>query len=219
MGGRNPKNHIREDMRKVRPMRTWQLVLILIVLLPVVLSLLRLDNVGMIQRRDAVETADEEGDEETLKTRLTELQNYVFTHMNADTGAFYLDKQYERDATAVLERAGQDIVNNDSNPNGNVYRKASEVCDPQFNVKYSQAHIACMMKELEKYPSMEEISDTALAQLPDTELYRREYSSPLFTFGLTGIMLLLAGILAVVIITRFLIYLSLRVMLIFYKNT
>lgn len=206
-------------MRKVRPMRTWQLVLILIVLLPVVLSLLRLDNVGMIQRRDAVETADEEGDEETLKTRLTELQNYVFTHMNADTGAFYLDKQYERDATAVLERAGQDIVNNDSNPNGNVYRKASEVCDPQFNVKYSQAHIACMMKELEKYPSMEEISDTALAQLPDTELYRREYSSPLFTFGLTGIMLLLAGILAVVIITRFLIYLSLRVMLIFYKNT
>jgi hypothetical protein len=188
-------------------------------MLPVVLSLLRLDNVGMIQRRDAVEVADETGDEEVLKLRLTELQNYVFTHMNASTGAFYLDKQYERDATAVLERAGQDIANNDSNPNGNVYRRASDVCDPQFNVKYSQAHIACMMRELENYPAMEEIRDTALADLPDTELYRREYVSPFFTFGLTGVTIALIAILGVVIITRLLIYLTLRLMLIFYKNS
>ncbi|MDR2063522.1 MAG: hypothetical protein LBQ02_01880 [Candidatus Nomurabacteria bacterium] len=219
MGGGNPKNHIREGIKKVRPLRTWQLVLILIVLLPVVLSLLRLDNIGMLQRREAVESADESGNEEALKNRLIELQDYVFTHMNASTGAFYLDKQYERDAAQVLERAGQDLVNNDSNPNGNIYKKASEVCDPQFHVKYSQAHIACMMRELEKYPSMEEISDTALADLPDTELYRREYVSPFFTFGVTGATIALTAILAVVIITRFLIYLSLRIMLIFYKNS
>jgi hypothetical protein len=219
MGGGNPKNHIRKGIKKVKPMRTWQLVLILMVLLPVVLSLLRLDNIGMIQRRNAVEVADEVGDEEALRLRLMELQNYVFTHMNASTGVFYLDKQYERDANKVLERAGQDLINNDSNPNGNIYKKASETCDPQFHVKYSQAHIACMMSELEKYPSMEEISDTALADLPDTELYRREYSSPFFTFGLTGAVIILAAILTVVIITRFLIYLSLRIMLLFYKNS
>ena len=59
-------------------------------------TFLRLNNVGMVERRQAVENADKAGDVAALTQRLYDLQRYVASHMNAHPGKIALDHTYKR---------------------------------------------------------------------------------------------------------------------------
>lgn len=61
-------------------------------------TFLRLNNIGMVQRREAVINADEQGNGDNIVERLYDLQRYVSAHMNTDLGqGVYLEKSYNRD--------------------------------------------------------------------------------------------------------------------------
>lgn len=212
-------------------LKTWQLVLILIPLLFLDATLLRMDHIRMTELRDAVLAADEaENDEEIMRT-LEELKDFVFSNIVINvveengvqkitfgTGPFYLEHQYLRAANKALEEAKAKL-SSDNNPNGNIYALASEVCSPiaaQNGWAWNDSRfIDCMMTEIGKYPSANEIQDTIIANLPSTELYRKNYASPIFAPTLTGFMLLLTIILIVVIFIRVIIWVVLRLSLLF----
>ena len=170
-------------------------------------------------------------DDEKLAKALTELKEFVFSNIVINvveengvqritfgTGPFYLEHQYLRAAKKALEEAEKTLAN-DTNPNGNIYGIAGEVCQAQAiengwawdNVNY----INCMLTEIQKYPSANEIQDTIIAKLPSTELYRRNYASPLWAPSLTGFLLFLTLIIIVVIFIRGLIWIILRLSLLF----
>jgi hypothetical protein len=111
------KPKVKRELKKFKLLATWKLVIILVLMLFVTATLLRLSNIGMSTRRDAVQAADKDGDKDRLQQRLIELKNYAFSHMNASTGTFYLEHQYRRDVQAALDEATRA---NSSNPNGNV---------------------------------------------------------------------------------------------------
>lgn len=174
--------------------KTWQLLIILVLVGFVAATFLRLNNVGMDQRRASVLLADKEGRDGDVFNRMYDLQRYTASHMNTNTGQFDLTEQYKRDVQRALEAAADD-----TNPNGNVSAKAAEVCDPQFAV-WSPAYVQCFIDELNKYPSAPNIEDTAT--LPDPALYRHSFISPLWSPDFAGFSLLIFIFIALIIIGR-----------------
>ena len=197
--------------------KTWMLFLLLIPLLALDASLLRQDHIIMTELRDAVlniddqignATTEEEAEvsEQSLVNSLINLKEFVFHNIvinvveeNGEqkitfgTGPFYLEHQYLRAANKALKEAESKLTS-DNNPNGNIYGAAGETCRAlaiQNGWNWDSAgFINCMMDEIAKYPSANEIQDTIIANLPSTELYRHNYASPLWAPTLTGFMLL-----------------------------
>lgn len=157
-------------------------------------TFLRLDNIGMAQRREAVLVADKSGDETAIQSRLYDLQRYSASHMNADTGAFYLEGAYKRESQRRV-----DAAKTYANPNGNIYAKAEGVCKPQFTV-WSEAYVQCFAAQLAKYPPSP--NPSANVKLPDVSLFRYSYASPLWTPGFSGWSALVCVALVAMIVAR-----------------
>lgn len=199
------KRRVRRSIKQLQRFKTWQLAVVLVFLLLISATFLRLNNIGMVERRSAVFAADKNGSTDAVHDRLYDLQRYVSTHMNADTGVIYLEEQYKRDAKAVVTS-----LSDTGNPNGNIYKKASKVCDDQF-LTFSQAYAQCYLTELEKYPAAKTVPLTAT--LPETSLYRHEYIAPLWSPDFAGISVLLCLFLILVIIARLISLAVLRLLL------
>ena len=206
--------------------KTWQLLLILVPLLFFDATLLRIDHIRMTELRDAVLKADESESDEEISKALEELKRFVFSNIIINvvedngtqkvtfgTGPFYLEHQYNRAANAALEAAQANIVS-DNNPYGNVYALASNVCSPlaqQNGWTWDDLRfVNCMLTEINKYPAADELQDKIIASLPSTELYRKNYASPVWAPSLTGFMILITIIVIVVIFIRGLIWIILR---------
>ncbi|MEE0887844.1 MAG: hypothetical protein U0L97_01365 [Candidatus Saccharimonadaceae bacterium] len=216
---------------KFHRIKTWQLVVILLPLFFIDATLLRADHIRMTELRDAVLAADVAENDEEISQTLDTLKNFVFSNIvinvvddngrqevSFGTGPFYLEHQYIRAANKALEEAEASIVS-DSNPNGNIYQMASEVCQPQAIANgwsWNDAnYINCMVGEIQKYPAADELNNTIAASLPSTELYRKNYASPIWAPTFTGWMILFTILIIVVIFIRGIIWILLRLSLLF----
>ena len=216
---------------KLPKVKTWQLLLVLVPLLFIDATLLRTDHIKMTELRDEVLKADEAEDDELINEKLEELKNFVFSNIVVNivddngvqritfgTGPFYLEHQYLRAANEAMKKA-EEQLSSDSNPNGNIYALASGVCQPQAirnGWAWNDAnYINCMMTEIQKYPAADDIQDQVIASIPSTELYRKNYASPIFVFSLSGVLLFITFMIIVVIIIRVIYWIILRLSLLF----
>ena len=214
---------------KFHKVKTWWLIVTLVPLLFVDATLLRFDHIRMTELRDAVIAADAEENEEAVSQGLEELKDFVFNNIvinviddNGEqrvifgTGPFYLEHMYIRAANAALEEAEKNMAN-DGNPNGNVYAAASEVCKAAAIANgwtwSSPEYINCMMSEIQKYPAADDLESSIAASLPSTELFRKNYASPVWAPSFTGFMLLLTLLIVVVIFIRGIWWIILRLSL------
>ncbi len=188
------KRRVKNSIRQLQRVKTWQLLILFILMAFVAATFLRLNNIGMIQRRDAALAADKAGEPSVMQSRVYDLQRYTATHMNADTGSFYLEQQYRRDAQKAV-----DAAKNDANPNGNINAKAEGVCKPQYSA-WSPAYVQCFADELSKYPPSPD--PTQNVALPSTSLYRYEFISPLWSPGFAGWSVLVCTVILFMIFAR-----------------
>jgi len=188
------KRQIRKSIHTLERIKTWQLLILLIIVGFIAATFLRLNNIGMMQRREAVLAADKAGDVSVIQSRIYDLQRYSAAHMNADTGVFYLEQQFRRDAQKIV-----DAASNDTNPNGNINAKADAVCRPQYTV-WSQAYVQCFADELAKYPpSPDPVQNVTL---PSSSLYRYGFISPLWSPDFAGFSILTCVVILLLIIFR-----------------
>lgn len=186
---------IKQGIKGLQQVKTWQLIILFILAAFIAATFLRLNNIGMVQRRDAVISADKQGKEEETIARLYDLQRYVSSHMNTDLGkGVYLEQGYTREFNAWQEKQY-----GDANPNGNIYKKAQEVCAPQFS-SYSYAYLQCTTNELEKYPAANELETGA--DKPRQEAYIHSFSSPLWSPDFAGWSVLACLFILLLILTR-----------------
>lgn len=220
------RQHFKLKKLKFRKIKTWILLVLLLVMCFIDATLLRLNHIHMTELRDAVIAADEAGDTEAISTSLDELRNYVFSHIVINvveengqqqitfgTGPFYLENQYNRDAYQAIDEAQAAL----ESVNGEVYQLAYDVCTPlaEGNGWNAIAYASCVASELQKYPSSEELASTIEASIPSTELYRMNFASPLWVPSVAGFCILFTLILVVVIFIRAIIWIILRISLFF----
>lgn len=224
----------RKRLRKLkfRKIKTWKLLVVLAPLLFVDATLLRMDHIRMTELRDAVLAADAaEEPDEVIAEKVAELKDFVFNNMVINvvddngaqrvtfgTGPFYLEHQYIRAANAALQEAESRLAD-DSNPNGNVYAAASEVCRAAAIANGwnwdNPNYINCMVAEIQKYPAADDLQEGIAASLPSTELYRHNYAAPVWAPTLTGFMILITLVIIVVILIRLAWWVILRLSLLF----
>ena len=176
------------------------------------LTFLRLNNVGMVQRRDAVHAADEAGDKDVLQRRLYDLQRYVSAHMNTDPGRVDLTQTYLRD-NAELQQRYAEVT--DTNPHGDVFAAAQAVCDPIGQAQGwrwpDMRYTNCIAQELEKYPAAEELL-VEFRPLP-TEPYYHSFAPPLWSPDFAGWSVVVFVLIALVIVFRFITLVALKLAL------
>ena len=199
------KRQIRHSIKRLQQVHTWQLFVLLIIAAFVAATFLRLNNIGMVQRRDAVLAADTSGDSTTTINRLYDLQQYAATHMNANTGGFYLEAQYKRDVGKSVSQAS-----NDDNPYGNINATVDRLCRSRFS-SYSQAWVQCFAEELGKYPAGR--GPAGPAPVPSAEVDRYNDASPTWSTDIAGWSVVLCAVIGLMIVTRLISLGVLRMML------
>lgn len=210
VGQSNFRRRVRTWLQRVRALKSWQLLVLLLIMTIVSATLLRLNNLGMVERRTAVINADEKGDKEALRKSVVELQRYVSAHMNTSlVGGLYLTKTYERDRDAALAAA-----ENATNPSSSVYQQASVECRARWKggvASFRNDYVQCVV---EKVGSLAPQSDpTAGLKIPKADAYRINFASPLWTPDLAGLSVLICGILILAILVRLTTLVILRLLL------
>lgn len=234
MGGKT-QHGLKKALKKIHGVKTWQLILILIPLLFITATFLRFDHIKMTELRSAVLQADAANDAVATDKNLEELRKFTFSHIVVNviddngtqkvifgTGPFYLENQYKRDAQAAIDQLATQYANDD-NPNGNIYNVATSVCQP-IAIRNgwtwdTPEYIECVTSELAKYPEANNLSDTATANIPSTELYRHDFASPIWAPTWAGFTILICLVLLLVIVVRIIWWLILRLSLLFLKIT
>lgn len=199
------KKQVHRGIRQLQHLKTWQLFVLLILVGFIAATFLRLNNIGMVQRRDAVAQADKSGDVVAIQARLFDLQRYVSSHMNTAMGDIYLEHQYKRDTESAIS-----IASGASASSGNIYKQAQDVCAPKFR-GYSQAYLQCTLDYLSQFTQSED--PVTNANLPKADAYRYSFVSPLWSPDFAGFSIVIWLVVLLVIIARFAALFTLKMML------
>jgi hypothetical protein len=78
-------------------------------------------------------------------------------------------------------------------------------------VGYSREYVQCVIDEQKKYGSADDPIDSV--SMPDENLYKHSFISPIWTPDFAGVMVLIDIVLATVIVARIIIWIILKIML------
>lgn len=204
------KAKYRRILHTVQRLKTWQLVILLLLGMIVSATLLRVNNLGMVERRSAVISADEKGDEAVLRSSIVELQHYVTSHMNTDLEkGFFLTKTYERDRDKALASASQS-----TNPSSSTYQQASIECRSQFQggrESFRNDYVQCVIERVGSLSPQTDVEKSL--NLPKADAYRVAFSSPVWSLDLAGLGVAFCVLVTLVILGRLLLVVVLRMLL------
>lgn len=205
------KRQVRKTIKNIQRVKTWQLLILLILVALLGATFLRLNNIGMIERRTAVLQADKTGDKRALENNLYALQRWSVEHMNASSDVFYLEETYNRDVKKAIDKAKKASENNGITQQ--IANKADKACRQQatqYGV-YSTQYVQCFVNEQRKHGSMADVESEA--DIPKPDLYRHEFISPLWSPDFAGWSLVVGLIIIFVIVLRFISLLILKALL------
>lgn len=202
-----PKNRFtaKKALRWLKKAKTWQLLVLLILCGFIAATLLRLNNIGMIQHREAVIGADKKLDSNEAKQQLIELQHYVSSHMNSQMASgVFLENIYLRDYDLAIEAA-----RNAHNTNSDVYQKAALDCRARFQgttASFRNDYVTCVQNIVGELPENQQVA----ANIPRPEAYRYNFASPLISFDFAGIAVIMIFLLSMFILLRLIALYTLR---------
>ena len=181
--------------KRLRPIKTWYLLLACLLSVGVAVVALRNNNLHMLQLRSAVYQADKNNS--GLPAALKNLQAYVIAHMNTSlttgTGSVYppiqLKYTYERLQAAATQDANA--------ANSKVYTDAQHYCEQQDSTDFSgRNRVPC----IENYVSTHGVKPQTV---PDA-LYKFDFISPRWSPDLAGWSVVISAVLLVATIVRLL---------------
>lgn len=226
MGGKKNAKKI-----KLPKVQNWILVIFLFISLFLTATFYRFDHLKMNELKYKVSEADLTAkNPQDIYRSLNELKKFTTSHtvisfleqngvqkIILGSGPVYLEHQYRRDASKAIKIAESSI--SEGNPHGNVFAQAMSICKPQA-IRYgwqwnSKEYLSCMTDEINKHPSSKTLEDQLVAKIPNSSLYRYDFSSPIWSFSLSGFFSLISLTFIVVIFTKIVIWILLRLTLLF----
>lgn len=204
------KRSLRHFLSWLKHIKTWQLVIMLMIGVVLSASFLRLNNLEMDRLRSEVVEADKQGDTALIQQRMIRLQNFVSGHMNTSLGkGFYLEHKYNRDREAALKAA-----ENTTNPNASVYQQASVECRARWQggvSSFRNDYVTCVQERVKALGVAEDPASTL--KLPKAESYHYNFISPAWSPDPAGFSVLVCVVITSVIILRLLSIVLLRLLL------
>lgn len=199
------KRKLHHYLGELRGLKTWQLIVIALLLSAVTIGLLRHNSVTAVQMFNEVQRADQQGD--NVYKELKELQRYVSHHMNTQIERITLEQTYARDYRAAIEDLAQ---SGGVNQNAN-YRAAQQACsDLQSSAGYI-AYARCVEQRLAQAAPGQ--NPQLSADLPNAQRYQYSFVSPTWSPDAAGIALLITGVLWLIILFKIILQLLLRALL------
>ena len=189
-------HHILVALRQVK---TWQLLLLFVMLVAGAAYFLRQNSLRMIELRNVVIQADEQNKD--IPQALNNLQGYIATHMNTGMGerGMYLEHSYQRAYDAAVQRAASS-----GNSSAATYQQADKECQSLFSKTASfPAYIQCVTDKVAA--SGVAADPVAAIRPPSADLYRFNYEPPLWSPDIAGFTLLAAVLVGAVLVLRLLI--------------
>ncbi len=194
-GWNNSKQFLRRWRKK--HIKTWYLLVLLVVFTTVSVLALRHNNLTMVALREKVIVADKQNGD--VASAIADLNADVFHHMNTQiVRPVELVNTYNRRAQAVITAANQQTGTD-------IYAEATAACErrgipltaiAECAAEYALAH------------------NPDLAQkkiiLPDKSRFTYTFASPLWTPDLAGFSLLITGVILVWLIARLIEYVLVR---------
>jgi len=190
-----------------RGIKTWQLLLILLIFTLLTAIFLRLNNLNMLDRANALKAVVAAGqpvDMATIQQKSQELQNYVAHHMNTTTGRIALQNVYDQAFLAVVQ------ANSPKSFAGSDYNAATNSCMPAFRASGYRAWANCVSAAVGTSDADLEAIKTAA---PDPNAYYIEYAPARWSFDAAGVSLFICCILVIVIAARLISLIILRIIL------
>lgn len=194
---------LRETLKKVREIRTWQLILILFLVLLVAMIFLRENNLGMVKRKDALIAADKTGNITEVDKAAKDLQSYVSVHMNTYSGRIPLQSLYNQATTAAIEAAKPPDIDPAQ------YTRAQSDCSPTLHASGYRAWAACVAGEV----GLGADSLTVDVETPDPDAYYVEFASARWSLDGAGLSLLIGLVLAIVIVIKIIFTLLVKIII------
>lgn len=136
----------------------------------------------MAHLRTALIKADESGDIGRVEAAAKNLQHYVATHMNADTGRVALQTSHNEAAEAALAQAKPPEIDE------NIYQRASESCRIELTNYGYRAWANCVASTVGTNGTLNLAVFDDVA--PDPDLFYVDYASPRWSLDLAGVSLL-----------------------------
>ncbi len=194
----------RRLLRFLKNIKTWQILLILLLFILLAAIFLRLNNLNMIDRREALVKADKTGNIAKIETAAQDLQSYVAHHMNTSTGRIALQTYYEKAAQNAIDAAKPPEISTD------VYQKATDACMPQLrNYGYS-AWASCVADHVGVVSG---VPNQKLPAAPDPDAYYVDFAPVRWSPDCAGFSVLICLILTLVVVVRLVMIIVLRAIL------
>lgn len=190
------RERLRRRLKRLQVIKTWQLMVLLLLSTLLTATFFRLNSLTMAELRRDVVTADEQGDSTAIHTTISALGAYVTTHMNTSLGdGFYLTASYERARAAAVQAAADT-----ANPDSSAYQQASVECQNASTRAPYGGYVACVQARVKQLGS----SSTLVSelQLPRYELYKVSFVSPVWSADWAGFATMISVFILLMIITR-----------------
>lgn len=190
------KRRLHHTLVVLRQVKTWQLLVVLAVLVAASAFFMRQNNLRMIELRNLVMQADEQNKD--IPAALNNLQSYIATHMNTSMGdrGIYLEHSYQRAYDAAVQKAAQG-----GSASAVTYQQADKACQDLFSKTSSfPAYIQCVTDKVAA--SGAAADPIASIQAPSADLYRFNFAAPVWSPDVAGFTLLTAMLVAAIIAFR-----------------
>lgn len=169
---------------ELRVISTVAVLAIAVFFAVVAIVALRANNTRMIELRDAVYQADEQGGD--VEGALRDLREHVHGHMNTNLtsgeNAIYPPIQLKYTYERLLEKEQDKLKGTDA------YQKATKYCEARFPAgQLAGGRVQCVAKYIDDHtnPGQDPVS------IPE-DLYKFDFVSPKWSLDLAGISLLFA---------------------------
>jgi HAMP domain-containing protein len=186
--------------------KTWVLLAVLVIFVALAAVFLRANNLGMIERRSALETADKTGDITKVQTAAKNLQNYVARHMNTETGQIALQTLYDQAVQKTLD------ANRPQNVEMSDWQNVTNECRSALYTGGYQAQEDCIKQKIGDFAGAD-------AAAPNPALYYVDYAPARWSLDAAGIFVLLSLLMLLVLLIRAVMTLIMKIVLRFkYKR-
>jgi len=177
--------------RRLKRIKTWHLVVVLIALVILSAIFLRVNNLSMMEYRQAVITADESLDQAKVTQAAESLKVFVSAHMNTDTGQIPLQNLYNQAVQEAFAR-----VNDVSSTS---YQTATETCKSVLSQRGFTGYTNCIADAVGVASGNFNQPD-----LPNPSLYYLSFAGPLWSFDPSGVSVALTFVVFFTILLKLL---------------